>query len=87
MVTHIQELVQSHPAVMRLKRPLSVHLGPHEVFLALDVQFQPNLRAAELVGVVDELEKKIHQAHRNVGQIFIEVESLEQTENNPNDHH
>lgn len=78
VIKHVRALVEEHPAVEKVRRPLTVHLSPDNVFLALDVQFKPNIQAAELVKVIDELEKKIHQAESEVGQIFIEIERLKE---------
>ncbi len=78
VIKHVRTLVEEHPAVEKVRRPLTVHLSPDNVFLALDVQFKPNIQAAELVKVIDELEKKIHQAESEVGQIFIEIERLKE---------
>ncbi len=76
VVTNIQKIVASDPSVEKVQQPLTVQLSPQEFFLALDVQFKPDLEAAELVRVIDELEKKIHQEHQDVGRIFIEIERL-----------
>ncbi len=83
VVNHVQELVQSHPAVVKAKRPLTVQLSPNEVFLALEVQFKPHLQADELTRIIDELEDKIHQEHKDIGQIFIEMERLKETDKSP----
>jgi divalent metal cation (Fe/Co/Zn/Cd) transporter len=53
-----------------------VQLSPRAVFLALEVQFKPDLRASELTGVIDTLEKDIHQNHKSVKQIYIEIDHL-----------
>ena len=76
VVTRIQKLVQKHPAVEKARPPLSIQLSPEEIFLALDIQFKPKLSASELVSIIDELEKKIHQEDSSVGQIFIEIQGL-----------
>jgi cation diffusion facilitator family transporter len=78
VVKHVRNLVEAHPAVEKVRRPLTVHLSPDNIFLALDVQFKPNIQAAELVNVIDELEKKIHQAEGEEGQIFIEIDRLKE---------
>jgi len=75
-VEEIRSLVLSHPNVEQLRRPMTMHFGPNEILLSLDVQFQADLRAAELVGVIDELEMQIHEQHPSIRQIFIEVEGL-----------
>ena len=79
LVTHVHELVQSYPAVVRARRPLTMQLSPKEIFLALDVQFKPDLHASELIGIVDEMERKIHEQHPEVGHIFIEIERLKES--------
>ncbi len=76
VVSNIQKIVENDPAVEKVQQPLTVQLSPQEFFLALDVQFKPDLEAAELVRVIDELERKIHQEHQDVGRIFIEIEKL-----------
>ncbi len=76
IVAGVRQLVQEHPAVEEMRNPLTMHFGPDDVLLNLDVQFQPDLRAAELVGVIDELEEQIHDQYPSVRRIFIEVEGL-----------
>lgn len=75
-VAGIRKLVLGHPAVEQMRRPLTMHFGPNEILLSLDVQFHPDLRAAELVTVIDELEMQIHHEYPDIQQIFIEVEGL-----------
>lgn len=57
-----------------------------EIFLRLDVQFKPDLHASELIGIIDELERKIHEQHPEVGHIFIEIERLKEPKSEL-DHH
>ncbi|MGE5249851.1 MAG: cation diffusion facilitator family transporter, partial [Bacteroidota bacterium] len=76
IVAGVQEIAERHPDVEEVRVPLTVQLSPEEIFLALDVQFRPDLQAAELVRVVDELETRIRQDHHKVGKIFIEAEAL-----------
>ena len=80
-VDEIYSQVRGHPAVEQLRRPLTMHFGPEEILLNLDVQFRSDLQAAELVGVIDDLEKEIHAKHPGVKQIFIEVEGIKSDRN------
>lgn len=75
-VEGIRKLVRNHPDVERLRRPLTMHFGPNEILLNLDVQFRADLRASRLVRVIDELEKQIHYKYPAIKRIFIEVEGL-----------
>ncbi len=78
LLSSVEKLVQEHPAVENVHRPLSVQLSPDEVFLAIDVQFKPDLSSSKLLSVIDELEKRIHKEHESVGQIFIEMDRLKE---------
>ena len=76
IIARVQKMVHNHPAVEKVQVPLTVQLSPKEIFLAVDVQFKPDLQATELVQVIDELEEKIRQEQQSVGKIFIEVERV-----------
>lgn len=75
-VEDIHNLVLEHPAVEALRRPLTMHFGPDEVLLSLEVKFRSEQQTKDLVEVIDEIESKIHQKHPDIHQIFIEVEGL-----------
>lgn len=75
-VEGIRQEVSSHPAVERMRRPLTMHFGPNEILLNLDVQFKADLQASDLVKVIDELEMRIHNKYPEIKRIFIEVEGL-----------
>ena len=76
LVTDGWKLVVGEPDVATAGRPLAMRLGPRQILLCLDVQLRPDIRADELIQVVDEIELKIRQEHPPVGQIFIEIERL-----------
>jgi cation diffusion facilitator family transporter len=75
-VESIRALAEGDPAVERVRQPLTMHFGPKEILLNLDIQFRKDLTAAELESAVDRLEKKIRDKHPDVKHIFIEAESL-----------
>jgi cation diffusion facilitator family transporter len=76
VLASIRALAEADPAVERVGPPLTMHLGPHEVLLNLDIQFRKGLSAAEVEAAVDRLEKAIRAKHPEVKRIFIEAESL-----------
>lgn len=76
IVEGVNNIVLNHSAVEKLRRPLTMHLGPNQILLNLDVQFKERIQAAQLVKVIDELETQIQDDYPNVSQIFIEVEGL-----------
>jgi cation diffusion facilitator family transporter len=76
VLASIRALAEADPAVERIGPPLTMHLGPHEVLLNLDIQFRKGMSAAEVEAAVDRLEKAIRAKHPEVKRIFIEAESL-----------
>lgn len=79
-VKQIQQLVTADRDVRRARKPLTMHLGPEEVLVNLDVEFRPGLTSSELTATVDRLEQQIRAAAPQVTRIFIEAEALAQAE-------
>jgi cation diffusion facilitator family transporter len=75
-VQRIRQLAEADPDVVRVARPLTMHFGPDQVLLNLDIEFRPNLSAAEVTAAVDRLEASIRKERPNIRRIFIEAESL-----------
>jgi cation diffusion facilitator family transporter len=73
---HIKELVGQEPSVVRVGRALTMHLGPQEVLLNLEVDFRDALTAGELERVIDTLKRRIRDARPEIRHIFIELETL-----------
>ncbi len=78
LVNAVQQLVLDDPAVEKVAPPLTVHLGPSDIVLCIDVRFRPELQAADVSRVIDDLEQKIRRQQPSVGPIFIELNSLKE---------
>jgi len=76
VVQSIYKVAEADPAVVGVSRPLTMHFGPEQVLLNLDIEFRPNLSASEVTAAVDRLEKRIRAKRPNVKRIFIEAQSL-----------
>jgi divalent metal cation (Fe/Co/Zn/Cd) transporter len=76
VVEGVRGIASEDGDVAAVGRPLTMHLGPHEVLLNLDVRFRPDLSAEEVMMAVDRLERAIRQQHPEVKRIFIEAEKL-----------
>lgn len=72
-VASIRRLAESDPSVERAGRPLTVHFGPNEILLNLDVQFRGSLSNIEVAQSVDRLEKRIREAHPDINCIQLSV--------------
>jgi cation diffusion facilitator family transporter len=72
----IRELAESDPAVTRVVRPLTMHFGPTEVLLTLELEFRRGQSAGDAAAAVDRLDRAIRAAHPQIKHIFIEAQSL-----------
>jgi cation diffusion facilitator family transporter len=75
----IRVIAGAHPAVAEVRKALTMHLGPQDVLLTLDIRFQKHLIAAEIAEVIDELEMSIRNRHPEIKKIYIEAKSLSKT--------
>ncbi len=72
----IMKLVMEDKNVETLNRPLTMHMAPEDVLLALDVQFVRNLGSSELSATIKRLETSISKNHPEIKRIYIEARNL-----------
>jgi divalent metal cation (Fe/Co/Zn/Cd) transporter len=72
----IRTLVEDDPSVARVVKPLTMHLGPEDVLLALELVFESNGSAADSAAAIDRLDRLIRAKHPQIRHIFIEAQSL-----------
>jgi cation diffusion facilitator family transporter len=75
-VASIRGIAASDPSVEGVMRVLTMHFGPHEILLNLEIQFHKTLSAEEVASTVERLEKTICKKHPDIKNIFIEAQSL-----------
>lgn len=76
LIEDVRRLSAEDPAVRRVGEALSMQLGPDDVLLNLDIEFELNVSAGELPGAIQRLESRIRKAHPEVTRLFIEASSL-----------
>ena len=76
VLKELQQLARATPGVVQVRPPLTMYLGPEEVILALDVDFEDALTATEVEHAVEAVERAIRASHPEFKRIFIEAKSL-----------
>ena len=76
VLKELQQLARATPGVVQVRPPLTMYLGPEEVILALDVDFEDHLTATEVEHAVEAVEQAIRTSHPEFKRIFIEAKSL-----------
>lgn len=72
----VRRLAVEDEAVSEVTRMLTMHVGPDDILVNLDLSFRDELGAGEVVAAVDRLEKSIKGAHPHVRYLFMETASL-----------
>ena len=75
-VANIREITNNDPAVDNVIKVLTLHFGPQEILLNLEIKFVEDLETEELAVVVERLEKAISSRHPEIQNIFIEAKSI-----------
>ena len=72
----LRSIAGADPAVQEVRKSLTMHFGPHEVLLTLDILFRKELSAEEVATAVNRLEESIRGKYPEIKHIFIEAKSL-----------
>ncbi|MEL6778210.1 MAG: cation diffusion facilitator family transporter [Cyanobacteria bacterium J06597_16] len=79
--TSIKSIVRNDESVSASESPITLHLGPEDILLALNIEFKDGLSADEIEAAVRRIEGKIRQTHGEVKRIFIEAASVTNSTN------
>jgi cation diffusion facilitator family transporter len=74
LVAAVKMIALADPAVAGLGAVLTMHLGPQEVLLNLEVQFEPDLKVEDIHAAIHRIEERISKPHPEVTRVFIEVQ-------------
>lgn len=73
MALGIQRLAQEDPCIERAGRPLTMHFGPDDVLVTLDVQFMADASRDDMARSVERVERQIRARYPAVRRIYIEA--------------
>ncbi len=76
IIDDIMKLVKEEKNVKTLHRPLTMHMAPEEVLLALDVQFLNRLSSTDLSETIKRIEDNIRKSYPEIKHIYIEARNL-----------
>lgn len=75
-VANIRTITNEDPAVAKVLTLLTLHFGPQEILLNLEIEFVEDLETTELAIAVERLEASIREQHPEIKNIFIEAKSI-----------
>ena len=79
----IRAIAQGEPSVHRAGWPLTMYLGPDDVLLALDAEFEAGVPAEEVSRAVNRIEDAVRKRFPEIGRIYIESRRVTPREAGP----
>ena len=76
VVANLKKIVNDDPAVDKTIKVLTLHFGPQEILLNLEIKFVDELETEELAIAIERLEDSIVSQHAEIQNIFIEAKSI-----------
>lgn len=75
-----REIATRDEAVESVVKILTMHMGPDEIVVAMDLRFYRKLQSHEIADAVNRIERAIKAEHPDVRYLFMEVESIARRE-------
>lgn len=72
----IKQIVKSDDAVTRMDAPITLHFGPQDIMLAMNIEFKDDLSSDDIEAATCRIERKIRESHTEVKRIFLEAASV-----------
>lgn len=72
----LKAILERDENIVKHQDPLTMHFGPQEVMVAINVEFKKELKAVDIEKAVDKIENEMYTKHPEVKRIFIEAESI-----------
>lgn len=76
LLDEVLDICRQDPSVDMVRRPLSMHMGPEDILLALGIKFKETLTATEVAETINRLEAAIQLKFPEVRRIFIEAKDI-----------
>ena len=77
LVEGVHEIADSSPAITGVNELRTMHMGPHDVLLALSLDVRNDLKAGEVEKILYNIERDIKTAFPIINRLFIEVQSAQ----------
>ncbi|WP_441290493.1 cation diffusion facilitator family transporter [Sorangium sp. KYC3313] len=77
LLAAIRALAKAEPGVAEVGRPMTMHLGPHDVLAVLYIEFDPALTASGVAEAIERIEARTRSQRPEVKHIYVEARSFQ----------
>ena len=82
VLQEIRDAVAKDQAVAAVAQPLTMHLGPEDVLLNLEVKFRDGLPSQDIPSAISRIESSIREKHPAITRIYIEAGAVSEKAEN-----
>jgi cation diffusion facilitator family transporter len=76
MRASIRQFLQADPDVQSVVRGASMHLGPNDVLVTIEIAFRPELTAGEVAAAIDRIDRGLKARHPEIRHLYVEAQSI-----------
>ncbi|MBW8888193.1 MAG: cation transporter [Fibrobacteres bacterium] len=73
VVRQVKAMAQSQPGVLEAGQPLTMHFGPDQVLLNMELRFRPDMTAEEVGRASEAFRRRVQEAFPFITRIFVAV--------------
>ncbi|HEU4960549.1 MAG TPA: cation diffusion facilitator family transporter [Sphingomonas sp.] len=77
VIARVHDLVAAHPAVSSVNHVRTIHIGPHDVFVAISADFRDELTMGDAESLIEDIEARLRAALPQLASIYIRPEKRE----------
>jgi cation diffusion facilitator family transporter len=75
-LAEIRSIAADDETVEEVRKSLTMHFGPQEVLLTLDIQFKQDLSAQQITDAINRIEANLRARHPQIRHLYIEAKSF-----------
>ncbi|MBO0344403.1 cation transporter [Roseibium sp. CAU 1637] len=75
IISSIRQIVEASPTVTAVNEIRTLHRGPHDILLALSLDFEDQVKAGAIEDAIYSMEQTIKRQNPDVTRLFIEVQA------------
>ena len=72
----VHDIALSEPTITGVSHLLTMHMGPSQVLLNMEVRFASGLTADEIFATIERVQNRIREARPEIARIFLEAEAM-----------
>jgi len=75
IVRQVREIALAEPGVLAAEVPLTMHFGPRQVLVNMEIRFRPELSAAAAAKAQVSIRRRVQEAFPSINRVFMTMDT------------